>query len=117
MKKEKAKESGQKSFQCEHCKKMYWTDAELRSHSREFHPEGGPFTCQICQRSIKTTKTLRLHIEKHEEQKWKEDQVKKKESEEQEKFISKNEQNSCFQCYVTFKTEKLFKKHLLNTTQ
>ena len=35
-----------------------------------------------------------------------------KEAENIEAFRSKNDLNSCFQCNVSFKTEKLFKSHL-----
>ena len=113
MQMEKAKESGEKSFQCEHCKKWYWTTTELKSHVNEFHRVGGPFTCPLCQKEIKTAKTLRLHIENHEVRVAREIQRKKAKNVEKEKFIAKKEKDSCVECCVIFKTKKLFKKHLL----
>ena len=67
METEKARQTGQKSIQCELCNKLFWTRQYLLRHIKEYHSENGPNTCHICQKKLQTRKTLRLHIKKHDE--------------------------------------------------
>ena len=62
MKIEKAKQSGPKSIECDVCKKLYWTEEEVRAHIKVYHSGDGP----QCQKTLQTGKTLQLHLEKHE---------------------------------------------------
>ena len=89
MKIEKAKQSGPKSIECDVCKKLYWTEEELKAHIKVYHSGDGPYDCPQCQKTLQTGKTLQLHLEKHEIWSKIETQKKMEEAQEREQFVSK----------------------------
>lgn len=53
-------------YTCSHCGKTYASQGTLHVHMAQVHSTAKPFQCDLCPRSYKYKKSLRIHKVKHQ---------------------------------------------------
>lgn len=57
-----------KTFICEHCGDAYYTNEAVRQHCITAHEQRPKVACTVCQKEFKNTRSLRIHIASHSDQ-------------------------------------------------
>lgn len=58
----------EKSFKCEQCGALYFTESALKDHFNTAHKDIKPFECELCKKRFSHQRSLRKHQLTHSEE-------------------------------------------------